>query len=1022
MDPNIQNIILGIVANGLTELIAYFGRRGRDFIIGKEMIEKMKRERAALQPILQRAADAVAESIEWDGPSRLEEVCLFLTSPEVEKIIRQIYSTKLSEDKGQNLELIRKEFLTTFSFFIGIEKERLANPANLVFDALIGECEHALNIAIDEGVLSAHEAKSTLRHRILLDELTAIQKNLGILVGKQKQDIEAILEFEEKYRLQIGSRHGTIIPPHFDVARRLPIDAIYVSPNFITTPQKKGEEPHLLKSSDFLSMIYRAVILGTPGAGKSTFILKLCHELATYYSERLFAGREVTPILVILRDYGAEKKAHNCSFLQFIEAMANSKYQVQPPPGAFEYLLLSGRVLVVFDGLDELLDSSYRQEISYDIESFCTLYPAVPIIVTSREVGYEQAPLDENNFEIFHLAPFDDDQVREYVKKWFTADADLTSEQQNQKVEALFDESQIVPDLRSNPLMLALMCNIYRGENYIPRNRPDVYEKCAVMLFERWDKSRGIHVPLPFEAHIRPAMMYLAHWIYEEEALQGGVTEESLVLKATDYLSMRRFEDRDEAEKAAREFIEFCRGRAWVFTDTGTMKEGERLYQFTHRTFLEYFTAAHLVRIYPTPDRLGNVLLPKIAKREWDVVAQLAFQIQNKNVDGAGDELLTMLIDQSNRTGNEEGWNLLSFAARCLEFMIPRPKISRDITLTCIQRCVDWGSDRVRQKKSPKPTSLPAEPSKPEEILGALFNAAAENRTAIAGSLEKFLVEKISSGDESEALLALEIARYFHIFLFRRNRMWRHKPDEEGLEYWGNISRHIFDACSSRVEKLCEKYFNPCYDALRSRRITMQNFIKWHGITGLFRPYSFTMSPILFGSIAEGLMDYHLLNLSYPPDQRKRIEFSLNRLREIGSILLSSPTPWVKGGTPSFVSVRLFAEKGRMSRGEGEEGELLSLDSDVLFGIFALISAMLEGNEKRRIRMVDNIKKSSTPLWGLIRWIFLGRFEEVDPDKIYDEIKRCKFNAEQQAFIWRWIRREVDLVEHRKHNNNSQRE
>jgi predicted NACHT family NTPase len=164
------------------------------------------------------------------------------------------------------------------------------------------------------------------------------------------------------------------------------------------------------------------------------------------------------------------------------------------------------------------------------------------------------------------------------------------------------EESQPVPDLRSNPLLLALMCNIYRGEGYIPKNKPDVYGKCAEMLFERWDKGRGIQVPLPIkeiESQIKPTMMYLAHWIYSDEALQSGVTERKLVAKAADYLCPKRFEDRDEAEQAAREFIEFCRGRAWVFTDTGTTKEGDGLYQFTHRTFLEYFTACYLVRMYP---------------------------------------------------------------------------------------------------------------------------------------------------------------------------------------------------------------------------------------------------------------------------------------------------------------------------------------------------------------------------------------------------------------------------------------
>ena len=63
-----------------------------------------------------------------------------------------------------------------------------------------------------------------------------------------------------------------------------------------------------------------------------------------------------------------------------------------------------------------------------------------------------------------------------------------------------------------------------------------------------------------------------------------------------------------------------------MFTDTGSDKSGELLYQFTHRTFLEYFTASYTVRVNKTPNDLLKVLVPRIKKSEWDVVAQLAFQ------------------------------------------------------------------------------------------------------------------------------------------------------------------------------------------------------------------------------------------------------------------------------------------------------------------------------------------------------------------------------------------------------------
>src|SRR5437764_7478231 len=98
------------------------------------------------------------------------------------------------------------------------------------------------------------------------------------------------------------------------------------------------------------------------------------------------------------------------------------------------------------------LETNFRREVTAATESFCELYPSVPVLVTSREVGYEQAPLDSSRFEVFRLSEFDDDQVRDYASKWFAADKDLTREQQQQKAAAFLEESQTVPDLRSNPL------------------------------------------------------------------------------------------------------------------------------------------------------------------------------------------------------------------------------------------------------------------------------------------------------------------------------------------------------------------------------------------------------------------------------------------------------------------------------------------------------------------------------------------------------------------------------------------
>ena len=146
-----------------------------------------------------------------------------------------------------------------------------------------------------------------------------------------------------------------------------------------------------------------------------------------------------------------------------------------------------------------------------------------------------------------------------------------------------------------------------------------------------------------------------------------------------------------KARRAAQDFIGFCTGRAWVFTDTGTTAEGEKLYQFTHRTFLEYFSATYLYSVHPTAPELAKALLPHIAKQEWDVVAHLAFQILSRRVQGAGDKLLSGLVEGADWAPSAERWNILLFAARCLQSIVPSPAVRREVTSACVQEMISGG-------------------------------------------------------------------------------------------------------------------------------------------------------------------------------------------------------------------------------------------------------------------------------------------------------------------------------------------
>src|SRR5713101_7585173 len=148
-----------------------------------------------------------------------------------------------------------------------------------------------------------------------------------------------------------------------------------------------------------------------------------------------------------------------------------------------------------------------------------------------------------------------------------------------------------------------------------------------------------------------------------------------------------------------------------------------------------------------------SLLLPRIAKREWDVVAQLAFQILNKNVEGAADELLNMIIQHFERAEGEVKWILLSFAARCLEFLVPSPRIARKITLSSLQLSMSLG-EKAKIVGGP----IPEADKESRWVLGSLLDSSSENWSPISDCIENFVKTCYSQENETRAAVAVEVA------------------------------------------------------------------------------------------------------------------------------------------------------------------------------------------------------------------------------------------------------------------------
>lgn len=505
--------------------------------------------------------------------------------------------------------------------------------------------------------------------------LGAIERQVAALADPTRRT-RAETEFLERYRRQAHLRHGFLTPPDFDRRRRVPVADIYVPTRVSEEDQSERmgltqeAEPASLKVWDLVGRLDRTVLLGDPGGGKTTAANVLTDHFASDADRRV-------PFLVTLREYAA-KAPIEWSVAEHIEHDLKTLYQSPAPDGLVERLLLTGRAVVIFDGLDELLDTTRRRDVSDRVEQFCSAYPLTPVLVTSRVVGYDQARLDDAQFDCYQLGGFGDDDVAEYARKWFTTQEGIAAAEAEEKASVFLAESGNAKDLRGNPLLLSLMCILYRGAGSLPGDRAGVYARCAELLLRKWDEQRDLYRQVKADHLVEPTIRYLAWWLFTREDSRAEATERDLRAKAAEFLLGRGYESEDEARAAAQEFIDFCHGRMWVFSEVGTTANGEKLYAFTHRTFMEYFAAGHLAATSDTPEQLALVLAPHIGPGAWTAIGELAIQIKQGGADRAADRIYATLLDQrEDRTHSD--WHLL-FLAFCVPSARPSPTTIRRLT------------------------------------------------------------------------------------------------------------------------------------------------------------------------------------------------------------------------------------------------------------------------------------------------------------------------------------------------------
>ncbi|WGM38169.1 NACHT domain-containing protein [Caulobacter sp. NIBR1757] len=449
-------------------------------------------------------------------------------------------------------------------------------------------------------------------------------------------------------------------------------------------PKEIENELSRVAFADLKASFSRIVVLGDPGGGKSTLCQRLCYDLAKnafhalQYGDRPQIGQseQKIPFRVILRQFEqARVKEPQLSLFDYLvrDTRQHVPGDVTDVSEALSYLFVCGRAVFAFDGLDEILETSRRREFVDLVQAFCELYPLCPSIITSRVVGYDSAPMP-GDYEEYVLEKFDNAEVSEYTKKFFKVVGEHTeAEAAAQSQRFLQQTERNAADLRRNPLMLGLMAWLFNSQKDIPSNRPEIYRECAVLMFERWDPDRGILPDLPDDFDRLQLFSEIAARVYGDPKLSAGVERQWLETELRQYFGAL-YENRSKAIAAARSLLEFLVGRAWVMTEVG-----DRVFAFTHQTFLEYFFSRSIDDKFDTVAQLLKYMKPRIVRKEWDVVTHLALQLKTYRNARRQQEAINILIEWSaSASSSLQKQAILSFLAKSMEYLSPSEAAVKD--------------------------------------------------------------------------------------------------------------------------------------------------------------------------------------------------------------------------------------------------------------------------------------------------------------------------------------------------------
>ena len=386
------------------------------------------------------------------------------------------------------------------------------------------------------------------------------------------------------------------------------ISDIYVDLNLYLQPRRQhlqaSEAAKSIAFKDILDAVkYHLILLGQPGAGKTTSMKQLCH--LVLHDPDFQAERFTFPILIRFRDLNKVKKLEqkgllinellNILGLKTDLPVASRQHKAAESDYATREKLVTTllndlQVLLILDGFDELAPATHRLVAVEEIRHFARQLTNSTMIVTSRTGEFVYSIDKAMPFEFCSLRK---SQVSSFALKWLGT---------KQRATEFTKKIYLSPfaDTAMRPLTLAHLCAIYERIGKIPEKPKTIYRKVISLLLEEWDQQRSVVRDsryAHFEVDRKLDFLYQMAYVLTTEY-------RSTIFSKDDLLAVYHeiYQDYGLLKSEAAQVV------AELESHTGLiLQSGYEKYEFAHKSLQEYLTAEYIVRLHNIPNDVSTL-------------------------------------------------------------------------------------------------------------------------------------------------------------------------------------------------------------------------------------------------------------------------------------------------------------------------------------------------------------------------------------------------------------------------------